>query len=95
MRASLFELIVNIALGAAWVAALGGAYFAYSYVLPHGFLPALSAAVLGLLPGLLVVAFFEGINLLIESHKEQKKQTALLTQILEQTRHEAVSDHRP
>jgi hypothetical protein len=78
LRSTLFELIVNIALGAAWVAALGGAYLAFGYASPHGFLAAFSAAVLGLLPGLVVVAVLETINLLIEIHKEQRKQTKIL-----------------
>lgn len=78
MRSTLFELIVNIALGAAWVAALGGAYLAFIYVSPYGLLAGISAAVLGLLPGMVVVAVLETINLLIEIHKEQRKQTKLL-----------------
>lgn len=93
MRSTIFELIVNIATGAAWVAALGGAYLAFSHTLVYGLMAAVSAGILGLIPGLLVIAFLEGINLLIEIHKEQKKQTALLVQLKEHLPGEKLSDH--
>jgi hypothetical protein len=78
-----FEIVLSIAVGSAWVAALGGAYLAFNYIYPYGLLAALCAAVLGMLPGLVVVVVLEGAKKLFEILAQLKKQSSLLEKIID------------
>jgi hypothetical protein len=55
---------------------------AFQYALPLGAFSAVCAAVLGLVPGLIVVVILEGAKKLSEIATQSKKQTALLEAIL-------------
>jgi hypothetical protein len=81
LNARTFEWLLGFAIGAAWVAAIGGAYLAFDYAAPYGVSAAVCAAVLGLIPGFVVVVALEGAKKLFEIASESKKQTALLEEI--------------
>ncbi|MDR2639370.1 MAG: hypothetical protein LBC09_06020 [Helicobacteraceae bacterium] len=79
-----FEWLLGVAVGAAWVAAVGGAYLAFEYGYAFGLASAICAAVLGLMPGFVIVVILEGARKLFEIRNETKKQTALLETIAKQ-----------
>ncbi|MDR0664787.1 MAG: hypothetical protein LBF86_04615 [Helicobacteraceae bacterium] len=81
MKSFAFEWLLGFASGAAWVATFSGAYFAFSYVYPLGLPSAICAAVIGLIPGLVVIAVLEGAKKLFEIYDEIKKQNFLLETI--------------
>ncbi|GHV06788.1 hypothetical protein AGMMS50229_12240 [Campylobacterota bacterium] len=73
---------MGVAIGVAWVAALGGAYLSFIYLLPMGLIAAISGAMLGLVPGFVIVVFLECAKIFTSMAKEQKRQTALLETIV-------------
>lgn len=83
MRSSIYEFILNIITGVAWFVALTGAFFAFKHSYGFGFVVALSAGFLGLIPGLLMVIFLESIATQNAMRKEQKKQSETLNEILQ------------
>ena len=83
MQKFVFELVLSVAVGAAWVATIGGAYLAFKYVLPYGVIAAICAGTLGLIPGFAVIVCMETSKLCFEIAQEQKKQTILIEKLLE------------
>jgi len=82
LRYKAFEFLLNLVLGASWVAAvLGGAWVFFLTYTFSGFFTALAASFLGSLPGFLFVVLLESVVLMLESRKEQQRQGALLEAI--------------
>ncbi|MDR2152840.1 MAG: hypothetical protein LBO72_08465 [Helicobacteraceae bacterium] len=81
MKIAAFEWLLGFVGGAAWVGAFSGAYFAFICVYPLGFVSALCAAVLGLVPGFVAIVILESAKKLFEICDEIKKQNSLLENI--------------
>ena len=73
--------LVNFLLGVAWAIAVIGATSTFLYFLKINFIIAILSAILGAVPGLLMVLFLEYLILKSEKLEELKKQTALLEKL--------------
>lgn len=82
MRSNIFEFILNLLAGVAWFIALTGAFFAFKHTASFGYIVSFSAGFLGLIPGILMVAFIESISMQLAIKKEQKRQSDLMDEIL-------------
>ena len=73
--------IINIFLGASWAILVLFALFSFKLYEHHGLFIALSASVIGLFLGMLLILIFETLLAQFEKIEESKKQTKLLEEI--------------
>ncbi len=82
MRSALFEVLINISLGIAWVVILGGAFLVFSHFFyTFGFFFAMVAALFGAVPGILMVLGLEFMLSFSEMKENSIKQTKILEKI--------------
>jgi cytochrome c biogenesis protein CcdA len=78
-----FDFVIGAVTGVAWVAAAGGAYLGFVAMHQQGIAAAISAAMLGLVPGFLAAIFLEAARRVFETADESRRQRELLEKILE------------
>lgn len=81
LKTHILSRLVNFLLGVAWAIVVIGAISTFFYFLKVNFLIAILSAILGAVPGLLIVLFLEYLMLKSEKLEELKKQTELLTKL--------------
>lgn len=81
MRTFLFETLLNVALGIAWVLTLAGAFFAFSHFYGFGLLFAIITGLFGAVPGIFMVLSLEFMMNFAQLRKNSEKQARLLEEI--------------
>ena len=79
----LLTFLINFLLGVAWAVAAAGAIYGFSSGFPIGIFYTVVFTFFGLLPGLFLVVLLEFFYLRIDKFVEMKKQTQILSDILE------------
>lgn len=75
--------VINFLLGIAWASVFIGVVTSFTTFYPFGIFDAIMAAIIGIIPGLVVVLLLEHIITAKEKHYELQKQTLLLEKLLE------------
>jgi hypothetical protein len=84
LKTTSLSRLTNFLLGAAWAIALIGAVTTFkSFFIDHNFIIAILSAMIGSIPGLLIVIFLEHLFIKSEKLEELKKQTKLLEQLVQ------------
>ncbi len=86
MNTKLYGFLVNISLGISWALLVIGAGLAFLYYHQYGFFVGVLAAIVGIIPGLLLITIFEFFISHNKQSLELKKQTELLGAILSELR---------
>ncbi len=81
LKTHTLSTLVNFLLGVAWAIAVIGAISTFFSFLKINFFIAILSAILGAVPGLLIVLFLEHLILKSEKLEELKKQTELLQKL--------------
>jgi len=84
LKKSTLSLLISFLLGTGWGLALIGAISLFFSFLPAGIVVAVLSAILGALPGLILVVFLEYLLLKSEVLAEMKEQTRLLEKMISQ-----------
>ncbi|MFT7823216.1 MAG: hypothetical protein ABXS92_00515 [Sulfurimonas sp.] len=74
--------VINFFLGIAWAFVLIGIVTPFLYYFHNSLFDAVISAIIGAIPGLLMILFLEHIITVKEKHDELKKQTKLLEALL-------------
>ena len=84
MRSTLFEVLINISLGIAWVITLGGAFLVFEHFYSLGFVVAFISGFFGAVPGVLLIVILEFMISFSELKRQSEKQTKILEEIYQE-----------
>lgn len=83
MNTKSFRFFANLSLGLSWAILFAGVFYGFAYYLHSNVFLAILAAIVGAIPGLILVGVFEFFIAFIQYSQDVKKQTFLLEQILQ------------